>query len=59
MWIPAYGTACSSNAWPTQGRALMMGTPRGRMNKLYEFSSMCETDPEWSYHCFTRGRKRT
>jgi phage terminase large subunit len=34
------------------GRALMMGTPRGRMNMLYDLSRTKPDDPDWSYHCF-------
>ena len=33
-----------------RGRALMMGTPRGRMNMLYDLSKT--TDPDWGYHCY-------
>jgi hypothetical protein len=32
------------------GRALMMGTPRGRMNMLYDLSRVAADDPDWSYH---------
>lgn len=35
-----------------QGRALVMGTPRGRMNQLYAMSRFHESDPDWSYHCY-------
>jgi phage terminase large subunit len=37
------------------GRALISGTPRGRMNKLYEFALMGQdaAEPDWSYHCYT------
>lgn len=47
--------------WPTiirpaladrQGRALAMGTPRGRMNLLYDLSQIRDDDPEWDYFCF-------
>jgi hypothetical protein len=33
-----------------QGRALLMGTPKGRMNKLYELSRVSVDDPTWSFH---------
>jgi hypothetical protein len=36
-----------------KGRALIMGTPRGRMNMLYDLSKTRPDDPEWSYHCYT------
>ncbi len=45
--------------WPTvlrpaladrQGRALLMGTPKGRANMLYELSKVAPDDPEWSFH---------
>lgn len=45
--------------WPTvlrpaladrQGRALLMGTPKGRANMLYELSKVSPDDPEWSFH---------
>jgi phage terminase large subunit len=34
------------------GRALIMGTPRGRMNKLYDFYELGRSgdDPDWSSH---------
>lgn len=37
-----------------QGRALVMGTPRGRQNKLYEFAQLAQSgDADWSYHQVT------
>lgn len=45
--------------WPTvlrpaladrQGRALLMGTPKGRANMLYELSKVKPDDAEWSFH---------
>ena len=36
-----------------QGRALMMGTPRGRMNMLYDLSRT--QDPDWAYFCYPYG----
>lgn len=35
-----------------QGRALMMGTPRGRVNMLYDLSKTKADDPDWAYFCF-------
>lgn len=35
-----------------KGRALLMGTPKGRMNMLYELSKVKPDDPEWGYHCY-------
>lgn len=35
-----------------RGRALMLGTPRGRMNFLYELSKTDADDPEWQYFCY-------
>ena len=36
------------------GRALISGTPRGRMNKLYEMFQLGNSgDPEWSSHIYT------
>ena len=35
-----------------RGRALMMGTPRGRMNMLYDLSRTPADDPDWGYHVF-------
>jgi hypothetical protein len=32
-----------------RGRALMMGTPRGRMNMLYDLSRTPADDPDWTY----------
>ena len=33
-----------------KGRAILMGTPKGRMNMLYELSQKEPDDPEWSFH---------
>jgi len=33
-----------------KGRALLMGTPRGRMNLLHDLSKTSPDDPDWSYH---------
>lgn len=33
-----------------KGRALLMGTPKGRMNMLYDLSKTSPDDPEWSFH---------
>jgi hypothetical protein len=33
-----------------QGRGLLMGTPKGRMNMLYDLSKVLPDDPEWSFH---------
>lgn len=35
-----------------QGRGLLMGTPKGRMNMLYELSKVEADDPDWSFHCY-------
>jgi phage terminase large subunit len=52
---------CDPRLWPQiirpaladrQGRGLLMGTPKGRMNILYELSKVAADDPEWSYHCY-------
>jgi phage terminase large subunit len=34
------------------GRALMMGTPRGRMNMLYDLSRLPADNPDWAYFCY-------
>jgi hypothetical protein len=34
------------------GRALLMGTPRGRMNMLYDLSKTSAEDPDWGYFHF-------
>lgn len=33
-----------------RGRALLMGTPKGRMNQLYDLSKTSPDDPDWSFH---------
>lgn len=33
-------------------RALMSGTPKGRLNILYSLSELAKTDPEWSFHTY-------
>jgi hypothetical protein len=33
-----------------QGRGLLMGTPKGRMNMLYDLSKVAADDPDWSFH---------
>lgn len=33
-----------------RGRALLMGTPKGRMNQLYDLSKVAADDPDWSFH---------
>jgi len=35
-----------------RGRALLMGTPRGRMNMLYDLSRTPAEDPDWAYFCY-------
>ena len=53
---------CDPRLWPQiirpaladrQGRALLMGTPKGRMNMLYDISKIAADDPDWAYHCYT------
>lgn len=36
-----------------RGRALLMGTPKGRMNMLYDLSQVAADDEEWSFHLAT------
>jgi phage terminase large subunit len=49
---------CDPNLWPTivrpaladrGGRGLLCGTPRGRMNLLYDLSKIDKDDREWAY----------
>jgi hypothetical protein len=52
---------CDPRLWPEvirpaladrKGRALIMGTPKGRMNLLYDLSRKPADDPDWSWHCY-------
>jgi len=52
---------CDPRLWPEiirpsladrKGRALILGTPKGRMNLLYELSRKPADDPDWSWHCY-------
>jgi hypothetical protein len=52
---------CDPRLWPEvirpaladrKGRALILGTPKGRMNLLYDLSRKPADDPEWSWHCY-------
>ena len=49
VWVEVIRPAMSDTVG---SRALMCGTPKGRLNVLYQMSEMAKSDEEWSYHTY-------